>query len=108
MAMREPPDPYAELGVPRDATPAEIARAFRELLRRHHPDTRGGDDAQLPGDADARLQRIIAAHAALSDVRTREDAAPQASVAAERPQQRMRTARADTIRAGPIRWRASP
>ncbi len=105
--MREPSDPYAELGVPRDATPAEIARVFRELLRRHHPDTRGESDAQLPGDADARLQRIIAAHAALSDVRTREDAALPSSVAAGRPP-RSRAAPNDAIRAGPIRWRASP
>ena len=31
-------DPYAVLGVPRTATREEIARAYRALARRHHPD----------------------------------------------------------------------
>ncbi len=31
-------DPYAVLGVPRTASRAEIARAYRALARRHHPD----------------------------------------------------------------------
>jgi len=31
-------DPYAILGVPRTAPRAEIARAYRALARRHHPD----------------------------------------------------------------------
>ena len=32
------PDPYAILGVPRTASRAEIARAFRRLAKQHHPD----------------------------------------------------------------------
>jgi hypothetical protein len=31
-------DPYASLGVPRTATRAEIARAYRRLAKQHHPD----------------------------------------------------------------------
>ncbi len=31
-------DPYATLGVPRTATREEIARAYRQLAKRHHPD----------------------------------------------------------------------
>jgi hypothetical protein len=31
-------DPYAELGVSRDASSEEIRRAYRLLARRHHPD----------------------------------------------------------------------
>jgi len=32
------PDPYAILGVPRTASRDEIARAYRRLAKRHHPD----------------------------------------------------------------------
>lgn len=35
-------DPYTILGVTKDATPADIAAAYRRLALRHHPD-RGGD-----------------------------------------------------------------
>jgi len=31
-------DPYAELGVARDASSEEIRRAYRQVARRHHPD----------------------------------------------------------------------
>jgi hypothetical protein len=31
-------DPYATLGVRRDAGPGELARAYRRLARRYHPD----------------------------------------------------------------------
>jgi DnaJ-domain-containing protein 1 len=31
-------DPYAVLGVPRGASPDEIARVYREQMKRYHPD----------------------------------------------------------------------
>jgi DnaJ like chaperone protein len=31
-------DPYVVLGVPRGAPPEEIARAYREQMKRYHPD----------------------------------------------------------------------
>jgi DnaJ-domain-containing protein 1 len=31
-------DPYAVLGVPRDASPQEITHAYREQIKRYHPD----------------------------------------------------------------------
>ncbi|MGH2456406.1 MAG: J domain-containing protein [Candidatus Limnocylindria bacterium] len=31
-------DPYAVLGVPRDATAQRVAQAFRRLAKQHHPD----------------------------------------------------------------------
>ena len=40
-------DPYAELGVSRDASSEEIRRAYRQVARRHHPDVNrdpGGPD----------------------------------------------------------------
>jgi curved DNA-binding protein CbpA len=57
-------DPYAILGVPRDADAAEIASAYRALARRHHPD--------LAGEAEtARMSRINAAFDLLRNPRDR-------------------------------------
>ena len=36
------PDYYATLGVPADATTAQIKKAYRKLARQHHPDTNPG------------------------------------------------------------------
>jgi curved DNA-binding protein CbpA len=37
-------DPYAILGVSRDATPLQVARAYRRLAKRFHPDLHPGED----------------------------------------------------------------
>jgi len=55
-------DPYAALGVPRDATPDSIKRAYRKLARQHHPDLNPGKPA-----AEARFKAVAAAHDLLSD-----------------------------------------
>lgn len=47
-------DPYAELGVPRDAGPEQIKKAHRKRAKRTHPD--GGGDP----DAFVRTQRALA------------------------------------------------
>jgi hypothetical protein len=52
-------DPYAVLGVPRNANRSEIARAYRALARQHHP------DAGAP--ASERMVRINEAWHVLSD-----------------------------------------
>jgi len=39
-------DPYQILGVPPNATDAEIKKAYRELAKKYHPDT-GGDAARF-------------------------------------------------------------
>jgi curved DNA-binding protein CbpA len=36
------PDPYSVLHIRRDAVRAEVARAYRTLAKRHHPDLPGG------------------------------------------------------------------
>jgi curved DNA-binding protein CbpA len=41
-------DPYAVLGVGRDATPLQVARARRRLAKRFHPDLHPGEDVSEP------------------------------------------------------------
>jgi hypothetical protein len=55
-------DPHAVLGVKRTATPAEISHAYRDLLRRHHPDTRTTDDDHAH---DLALKEVLHAYADL-------------------------------------------
>lgn len=52
------------LGVSPDVTDEELARAYRELAKRHHPDHAGDDGA-------ARMQRLNDAYAAARAVRRR-------------------------------------
>jgi DnaJ-class molecular chaperone len=59
-------DPYAILGVAKDATDAEIKKAYRSLVRSSHPDI-NPDDA----GAEARFKAISAAYDLLKDPETR-------------------------------------
>ncbi|MDT0170854.1 J domain-containing protein [Pseudarthrobacter sp. BRE9] len=54
--MTELPDYYSILGIGRDAGRQEISRAYRALMRSHHPDMDGGlayGDTGTTGDAPA-------------------------------------------------------
>jgi DnaJ-class molecular chaperone len=55
-------DPYQVLGVAKNASEAEIKKAFRSLAKKHHPDAHPGDDT-----AKKRFQEISAAYDILSD-----------------------------------------
>ena len=66
------PDPYALLGVPPTASAQEIARAYRRLLRNHHPDTGAGPHGAGPGDRLA-LDEVRAAYALLRDPAARAE-----------------------------------
>ena len=59
-------DPYAVLGVARDAPTEEIRRAYVALARRTHPDVRGDDPA-----AAEQMRRINLAWEMLSDADSR-------------------------------------
>lgn len=54
-------DPYAELGVSRDASSEEIRRAYRQVARRHHPDVN-----RDPGGPE-RFAAAVRAYEILSD-----------------------------------------
>lgn len=71
-------DPYAILGVERDASPLQVARAHRRLAKRFHPDV-------APGEGGAeRMRRINEAWQILSD-RARRVAYDEAHPAAGTP-----------------------
>ena len=59
-------DYYEILGVDRNATEAEIKKAYRKLARQYHPDVNQGDKA-----AEARFKEINEANEVLSDVEKR-------------------------------------
>jgi DnaJ-class molecular chaperone len=55
-------DPYATLGLAKDASADAIRKAYRKLAKQHHPDLNPGD-----AQAEERFKAISAAHALLSD-----------------------------------------
>jgi len=59
-------DPYQTLGVPRDASPEDIRRAYLKLAKEHHPDLNPGN-----ATAEARFKTVAAANDLLSDPETR-------------------------------------
>jgi curved DNA-binding protein CbpA len=64
MTSRERRDPYIVLGVPRQASGAEIARAYRRAARASHPDGGGAGSAE-------RFQAVSDAYDVLRDPRRR-------------------------------------
>ena len=60
-------DPYAVLGVDRDASPLQVARAHRRLAKRYHPDVHPDPEGAT------RMRRINEAWQLLSDRARRAD-----------------------------------
>ncbi|HVS39252.1 MAG TPA: J domain-containing protein [Gemmataceae bacterium] len=61
-------DLYDILGVPRNASEADIKKAYRKLARQHHPDRNPGDK-----QAEARFKEIQSAYDVLGDKQKREN-----------------------------------
>ncbi|MEY9965998.1 molecular chaperone DnaJ [Streptacidiphilus sp. MAP12-16] len=61
-------DYYKVLGVPKDASNAEIKKAYRKLAREFHPDANKGDHA-----AEERFKEISEANDVLSDPKRRKE-----------------------------------
>jgi hypothetical protein len=78
--MRGVDDPFTFLGVTPDATPDELAAAYRRLAKAWHPDT------QATPDAGAHMAKINAAYdaarAILANPHARRDAPPPSSAGA--------------------------
>ena len=60
-----PSDPYEILEVARDASPAEITRAYREQMKRYHPDRVAGLGDELQRLAHERAIAIQRAYDAI-------------------------------------------
>src|SRR5258705_50342 len=58
-------DYYKVMGVARDATEAQIKKAYRKLARKYHP------DVSKEADAEARFKEVAEAYEALSDAEKR-------------------------------------
>ncbi len=59
-------DYYEVLGVPRNASEAEVKKAYRRLAMKHHPDRSPGDN-----DAEAKFKEANQAHEILTDPQKR-------------------------------------
>jgi hypothetical protein len=75
-----PDDPYRVLGVPADAAPDVIRRAYLQLARQHHPDFFVDASPGERAAAEARMRAVNEAWAVLGDRQRRaahDDAAPR-------------------------------
>jgi curved DNA-binding protein CbpA len=103
-------DPYAVLGVPRDATQALIDRAYRALVRRYHPDSRTTGDAALAVAEDTKLRDVMSAYLVLGNPDRRADfdrgnrnvSAPAVGVRVHRHARL--GADGPSVTAGPVYW----
>jgi curved DNA-binding protein CbpA len=60
-------DPYEVLGVRPGAAPDEVRRAYRELVRRHHPDRHVDVSSEQRAALHTRMAEITAAYRMLND-----------------------------------------
>jgi DnaJ-class molecular chaperone len=92
-------DPYEILGVKRDATQADIRKAYLRLAKKNHPDLHPGDKA-----AEARFKEISAANDIVGDEKKRaafDRGEIDASGAQQQPRQSERGSYRQHAEAGP-------
>ena len=79
-----PADPYQTLGVKKDASQAEIQKAYRRLAKKLHPDLNPGNK-----QAEEQFKEVSAAYDLLGDAqkRARFDRGEIDASGAERPRQ---------------------
>jgi DnaJ family protein C protein 7 len=112
----ELPDYYGVLDLARTATKQEISRAYRALMRRHHPDLEGG----TVGGGDGGLLRIMEAFAVLRDPKTRAEYDRALSISRvprphidrggprEVPVRKVHTPQPPLLRVSPVLWERGP
>src|SRR5664279_470148 len=61
-------DYYKAIGVPKDAKPADIKKAYRKLARQYHPDANKGE-----AKSEERVKEISEAYDILSDEKRRKE-----------------------------------
>src|SRR5918997_2927369 len=61
-------DFYAVLGVSKDASAADVKKAYRKLAQQHHPDANKGDKT-----SEERFKEVGRAYAVLSDPKKRAE-----------------------------------
>lgn len=85
-------DPYEVLGVARDASQADIRKAYRRLAKRYHPDLNPGDK-----DAEKRFKDISGAYGIVGDEEKRQrfDKGEIDETGTERPEQQFYRYHAD-------------
>lgn len=69
--LRQHDDPYAELGLGREASDAEIDQAYRRLISQFHPDKVAGAAPELRAHAEKRARAINAAYDRIRALRKR-------------------------------------
>jgi DnaJ-class molecular chaperone len=105
--MTDTPDYYAILRVRADAGQQEISRAYRALMRSHHPDVDGGTAPE------GELLRIMQAFNILRDPERRAAYDKQRAASAPQaiPVRKVHTrggTSGHTIRITPVRWESGP
>jgi DnaJ like chaperone protein len=63
------PDPYAVLGIDRNADERAIKRAYRKLISEHHPDRLGDLPEDMRKRAESRASEINAAYDRIKEAR---------------------------------------
>ena len=96
-------DPYSALGVAKDASDAEIKKAYRRIAKECHPDLKPGD-----AEAEAKFKAAAAAYDLLKDpdTRARYDKGEIDASGQERPQQQYYREHAEAA-GNPYRGRAA-